>query len=395
MVFSGLEALDEVPFHHVYVHGLVRDAEGRKMSKSLGNGIDPLEVIDQYGVDALRFMLTTGISPGNDLRFKMDRLESCRNFANKLWNASRFVIMNLQDEDGNFKTIADPKDGIDSLALRDEDKWILAKVNDTVQEVATNMDRYDLALAGQKVYELIWNEYCDWYIELVKGRLYGEDEADKEVVRYVLVKGLKDMLCLLHPFMPFITEEIWSYLPGENGLLIQATWPTYDSKVCFTEEVKRMELAMEMIRSIRNIRAEAEAVPSRKLRALILAHGADQDNLKAGESHIINLANLTEIQYIEDKDQLPEEVMSGVVDRVEVFIPLDDLLDYNAEFQRLQKEKVRLATDIERIAGKLGNPGFVSKAPEQVVAAEQVKLDKYEAMLIKIEERLVAVAKKL
>jgi valyl-tRNA synthetase len=395
MVFSALEVMGEVPFKYVYVHGLVRDAEGRKMSKSLGNGIDPLEVIDQYGVDALRFMLTTGISPGNDLRFKMDRLESCRNFANKLWNASRFVIMNLQDEENNFKSIAEDNGNPDTLPLKDEDKWILAKVNETVQEVTANMDKFELALAGQKVYELIWNEYCDWYIELVKPRLYGEDEADKQIVRYVLVKALKDMLSMLHPFMPFITEEIWSYLPGKNGLLIRADWPIYDEKMLYIKEVKRMELAMNIIRSIRNIRAEADAAPSKKLRAIILAQGNDLDDVKAGESYIRNLANIKEIQFIEDKHQVPEEVMSGVVDRVEIFIPLDDLLDYKAEYQRLEKEKNRLTGEVKRTTGKLANQGFVSKAPEQVVAAEREKLIMYEDMLKKVEERLKVISKKI
>lgn len=228
MVFSGIEAMGEAPFHHVYVHGLVRDAEGRKMSKSLGNGIDPLKIIDKYGADALRFMLTTGITPGNDMRFKEDRLESCRNFANKLWNASRFVIMNLQDEEGNFremakccenccgKACADTTD-FGSIALKDEDKWMISKVNEAVEYVTMAMEKYDLAMAGQRVYDLIWNEYCDWYIELVKTRLWADDEEDKKVVRFTLVMCLKNMLKMLHPFMPFITEEIWSYLPhGEE-----------------------------------------------------------------------------------------------------------------------------------------------------------------------------------
>ena len=210
-MFSALETMGEVPFKYVYVHGLVRDAEGRKMSKSLGNGIDPLEIIDQYGADALRFMLTTGITPGNDMRFKTDKLESSRNFANKLWNASRFVIMNLQNEDGSFKDIADGD--ISQMALKDEDKWMLSRVNEAVKYVTAAMDRFDLALAGQKVYDVIWNEYCDWYIEIVKGRLYGDDEADKKVARFVLIRALKDMLSLLHPFMPFITEANLSYLP--------------------------------------------------------------------------------------------------------------------------------------------------------------------------------------
>jgi valyl-tRNA synthetase len=395
MVFSSLEMTGEVPFHHVYVHGLVRDAEGRKMSKSLGNGVDPLEIIDQFGADALRFMLATGISPGSDIRFKMDRLESCRNFANKLWNASRFVIMNLQDRDGNFLPMADASEGIEKLALKDEDKWILTRLNEAVAEVTSNMEKYELALAGQKVHEFIWNEYCDWYIELVKARLYGEDEADKQVARFVLVKVLKDMLALLHPFMPFITEEIWGFLPGDGGMLIVAPWPVYNEAAHFPAESRRMGLIMEIIRSIRNIRAEAEAAPSKKLRAVILSTGDALEAIKAGESYLKNLANLTEVRLIEDKGQIPEEVMSAVVHGAEIFIPLDDLVDYKAEYQRLEKEKARLEAERARLSAKLENPGFIEKAPEAVVAAEREKFEKAGAMLEKIKERLSVVAKKL
>ncbi|NLY70133.1 MAG: valine--tRNA ligase [Clostridiales bacterium] len=389
MVFSALFIMKEVPFKYVYVHGLVRDAEGRKMSKSLGNGVDPLEVIDQYGADALRFMLSTGISPGNDIRFKMDRLESCRNFANKLWNASRFVIMNLLDEDGNFLPMSDKG------TLKDEDKWILSKVNEAVKDVTANMEKFELAIAGQKIYELIWNEYCDWYIELVKARLYGDDEADKELARYVLVKVLKAMLKLLHPYMPFITEEIWGYLPGNDEQLILADWPTYEEGIDYAEEVKRMELAMGIIRSIRNIRAEAEAKPSRKLRAIILSNDENLEYAKQGESYIKNLANITEISFVQSKEQVPDEVMSAVVDSVEIFIPLDDLLDYEAEFERLEKEKARLAKEVERLNKKLENQGFISKAPKHIVDEERQKLIKYEDMYKKVEERLAIVAKKI
>jgi valyl-tRNA synthetase len=402
MVFSSLEMMGEVPFKYVYVHGLVRDAEGRKMSKSLGNGVDPLEIIDQFGADALRFMLMTGITPGNDMRFKTDKLESSRNFANKLWNASRFVIMNLQDENGEFRAMADDSQGVGKLALQDEDKWILSKVNEAVREATVNMEKFELSLAAQKAYELIWNEYCDWYIELVKGRLYGEEEEDKKVARYVLVRALKDMLKLLHPFMPFITEEIWSFLPksetGEEnpeGFLIRENWPVYDSTLTFETEVKKLELAMEAIRSIRNIRAEAEAAPSKKLSAVILSSGKDLENIKGGERYIKSLANITEITFITEKSLVPEEVMSAVIGNVEIYIPLDDLLDYKAEYDRLQKEETRLSGEVERVRGKLANEGFVSKAPEKVINDEREKLVKYEDMLVKIKERLALVEKKL
>lgn len=395
MVFSALEVTGEVPFHHVYVHGLVRDGEGRKMSKSLGNGVDPLEIIDQYGADALRFMLTTGISPGSDLRFTHDRLESCRNFANKLWNASRFVIMNLQDEDGEFLEIADVSAGITQLALREEDKWMLAKANEAVAEVTAHMERYDLALAGQRVYELIWNEYCDWYIELVKPRLYGSDEADKKVARAVLLKILSDMLAMLHPFMPYITEEIYGFLPNTGGMLIKASWPVYDKAADFPDAVEHMELAMAIIRSIRNIRAEAEAGPSRKLRAVVLPEAKKKAMMEPILGYIKHLGNLTEIKVIEGKADVPEEVMSAVVDGVEVFIPLDDLLDYPTEFARLKKEEARLETDMQRLQAKLDNPGFIGKAPEQVVAIERDKLAQNTETLEKIKERIVIVEKKL
>ena len=397
MVFSALETTGEVPFHDVYVHGLVRDAQGRKMSKSLGNGIDPLEIIDQYGADALRFMLTTGITPGNDMRFKTDRLEAARNFANKLWNASRFVIMNL--EEGQKLASLDE---IDQAVLRDEDKWMISRVNDAVKYITEAMEKYDLALAGQRAYDLIWNEYCDWYIELVKERLYGDDEADKQVALAVLVSALKQMLILLHPFMPFITEEIWSYLPGGNpdsndpkDFLIRADWPVYREEYVFPRETQILEMAMDIIRSIRNIRAEAEASPGKKLHGVILTTGEKAEICHAAERYIRNLGNLSELTYITDKEDVPDEVMSAVVDGAEVFIPLDDLMDYEAELGRLQKERGRLEGEVKRVVGKLSNQGFVSKAPEKVVAEERAKKEKYEEMLAKVMQRLAIVEKKV
>ena len=460
MVFAALEMTDETPFKYVYVHGLVRDAQGRKMSKSLGNGIDPLEIIGQYGADALRFMLTTGITPGNDMRFQTDRLESARNFANKLWNASRFVIMNLQDEDGSFKEMAELSDiagkgagtgkagegaGAKSAAckganaaeaaadagasamLADEDKWMISRVNDAAKYMTDAMEKFDLALAGQRAYDLIWNEFCDWYIEIVKGRLYGDDEADKKVARAVLVKVLKDMLRLLHPFMPFITEEIWAYLPkdsaasggsanggpagggfadrkaggpeaGENdnpqNLLIEESWPVYDEALIFAEATETLEMAMALIRSIRNIRAEADAAPGKKLRAVILSGKEKEPVVKAGERYIKKLANITEITFIQDKADVPEEVMSAVVAGAEVFIPLDDIMDYAAELERLQREKKKLEGEVKRVKGKLSNEGFISKAPEKVINAEKEKQEKYEEMLAKVCDRLALVEKK-
>ncbi|MDO4518054.1 MAG: valine--tRNA ligase, partial [Bacillota bacterium] len=369
MVFSALETTNQVPFSDVYIHGLVRDAEGRKMSKSLGNGIDPLLVIDEYGADALRFMLTTGITPGNDMRFKDDRLQSCRNFANKLWNASRFVIMNLQDEEGNFLEMAKCADDCCGKAccndiavagnIREEDKWIFSRVNEATKYITDAMERYDLALAGQRIYDLIWNEFCDWYIEIVKERLYGDDEEDKKVARYTLVRVLKDMLILLHPFMPFITEEIWSYLPHKEGtennpnnFIIKAEWPKYDERLEFPEDADKLEMAMAVIKAIRNIRAEADASPGKKLRAIILSDENREDVVKAGERYIKKLANITEITFTDDKNKVPEETMSAVVDGAEVYIPLDDIMDYAAELDRLTKEKKRLEGEVKRVTGK-------------------------------------------
>ncbi|MCI5721734.1 MAG: valine--tRNA ligase, partial [Firmicutes bacterium] len=414
MVFSGCETMGDVPFHDVYIHGLVRDAQGRKMSKSLGNGIDPLEVIDQYGADALRFMLTNGITPGNDMRFTEDKIEAARNFANKLWNASRFVIMNLQDEDGNFREMAKccsdccgmacgDTTNFSNIALRDEDKWIISRVNDAADYVTKALEKYDLALAGQRVYELIWNEYCDWYIELVKKRLWSDDEEDKKVVRFVLVMVLKNMLEMLHPFMPFITEEIWSFLPhseceregNPDCFLIKAKWPEFSEARVFTAEETRIEAAMEAIRAIRNIRAEADAAPSKALGAYIFAEADKMDVVKAGERYIRDLANINDITFVTDKKDVPEEVMSAVINGAEIFIPLDELVDFNAEFERLTKEKKKLEGEVARVKGKLSNQGFISKAPEKVINEEKAKQVKYEEMLAGVIERLALVEKKL
>ena len=401
MVFSALETTGKIPFKYVYVHGLVRDSQGRKMSKSLGNGVDPLEIIDKYGADALRFMLTTGITPGNDMRFKEDRLESCRNFANKLWNASRFVIMNLVNEDGSFKEFAN-LDDISAVALQDEDKWIISRVNDATKYITETMERFDLALAGDRAYDLIWNEFCDWYIEIVKGRLYGDDEEDKKVARAVLVKALKDMLRLLHPFMPYITEEIWAYMPKDepakdnpNGYLIKEQWPVYDEAYTFVAEAEKLEMAMSIIRSIRNIRAEADAAPSKKLTATIVCGEGKADVVKAGERYIKKLANITDITFADSKADVPEDVMSAVVDGAEVFIPLDDIMDYAAELERLQKEQKRLEGEVKRVKGMLSNPNFVNKAPEKKVNEEREKQVKYEEMLAKVVERLQLVEAKV
>lgn len=406
MVFSALEMTGQIPFHHVFIHGLVLDSQGRKMSKSLGNGIDPLKVIDAYGADALRFMLTTGITPGNDMRFSEEKIEAARNFANKLWNASRFVIMNLQDDEGNFREMAPVEvvsgDVSKDDSLQDEDKWILSRVNEATEYATNAMEKFDLALAGQRVYDLIWNEYCDWYIEIVKGRLYGEDEQDKKVARRILVEVLKDMLRLLHPFMPFITEEIWGFLPQEgespknpDNFLIKDKWPIYREELKYEKEAAHLEMAKEVIRAIRNIRAEAEAAPGKKLTAIIVAEGEAKESCLAAERYIKKLANITSLEVTEETGELPREVMSAVISGAEIFIPLDDLLDYDAERERLKKEHKKLIGEVQRCEKMLSNPGFVNKAPAAKIRQEEEKLENYKEMLAKVEERMSMVEKKL
>ena len=394
MIFSGVEVMKETPFEYVLIHGLVRDAQGRKMSKSLGNGIDPLEVIDTYGADALRFMLLSGISPGSDIRYQVEKVEGARNFANKLWNASRFAIMNIKDEEGNFLPIASEADA----KLQAEDRWILQTINDALPEINQNMERFEFALAAQKIYELIWGEFCDWYIELIKPRLYGEDEADKASARYCLVKCLKSLLKLLHPFMPFITEEIWSFLPKDadaKQFLMLEGWPEYDASMNYADDKAVLNLSMDIIRAIRGIRHEAEALPSRKLHAVILAE-ADQEKLaKAGERYIKTLGNLEGLDFIASKEALPEETMSAALPGLEVYVPLDDLMDYEAEYARLTKEKERLTKEVARVTNQLANEKFVSRAPAHVIQAERDKLAGYQDMLEKTLARIPVVEKKL
>ncbi|MDD7409486.1 MAG: valine--tRNA ligase [Anaerovoracaceae bacterium] len=404
MVFSGIETMGEIPFKYVYVHGLVRDAQGRKMSKSLGNGIDPLDIIEKYGADALRFMLMNGITPGNDMRFIQGKLEGARNFANKLWNASRFVLMNITDEDGNLLPEVCESVDLSSLDLKDEDKWIISTVNSALSEITGNMEKFELALASQKIYDLIWNNFCDWYIEFVKSRLYGDDAEDKRTARLVLVAELKDLLRLLHPFMPYITEEIWSALPrteGEateknpDGFLIRQAWPEYSDAKSFPAEEAEIETVMEAVRTIRNIRSEADTAPSRKVAAVILAEGDAADRLRAGERHIRTQAGVREISFIEKREELTGDVMSGVINGAEIFINTDELMDYEAEHERLLKEKKKLEGEVARVDKKLANQGFVSKAPEKVIQAERDKQVKYTEMLAKVTDRLAVVEEKI
>lgn len=394
MVFSACETMGEVPFKYVFLHGLVRDEQGRKMSKSLGNGIDPLEVIENFGADALRFMLCTGISPGNDTRFLPSRLEAARNFANKLWNASRFTIMNLQDDDGKFLPMADEN----SAALRDEDKWIISKINDAIKYITDALEKFELGLAGQRIYEVIWDEYCDWYIELVKSRLYGDDEEDKKVARFVLQKALKQLIKLLHPFMPFITEEIWGFLPGNNSnnpdqLLIRSDWPLYDAAVTYDDAVLKIETAKEIIRAVRNIRAEADAAPSLKLN-MIIRTDTIADTVDDIADHVKNIAGITDIKVETGTPETSDEVMSAVITGAEILIPLDELVDMDAENERLIREKRRLEAEVMRVEKKLANKRFVDKAPKDIVDKEKEKGVQYAEMLETVNARLELMSKK-
>ena len=351
------------------------------MSKSLGNGIDPLDVIENYGADALRFMLMTGISPGNDTRFNYDKLESSRNFANKLWNASRFVLMNI---DGDLIDKETAKNN-----YKTEDKWIISRANKAAKDATINLEKFELGMAAQRVYDFIWNEYCDWYIEIVKPRLYGADGADKDTARFVLIKVLKDMLKLLHPFMPFITEEIWSYLPETSERLVKADWPRYLDEESFEESETNIEFIMEAIRSIRNIRAEMNVLPSRKARAIFIpSKESINEFIEAGAQYFATLANITEVKIVNDKTEIGEDTASSVIDGTEIYLPLADLIDFEKEIERLKKEKERLEGELKRVNGKLSNEKFMEKAPEDVVNEEKEKLQKYQLMMEKVVERL-------
>lgn len=381
MIFSSLEQLGELPFKDVFLTGLIRDSQGRKMSKSLGNGIDPLELIEEFGADALRFMLITGNTPGNDMRFNIERVEASRNFANKLWNATRFVLMNLDENMANYS--------VENIELFLEDKWILTRLNRLKSEVKANMDKYEIGLAGQRLYEFIWEDYCDWYIEMVKIRLYGADQESKEVAQKVLVTVLKDVLKLLHPFMPFITEEIWQHLPEKTNPLIIEDWPIAKEDFIFDEDEKKIEFIKKAIKGIRNARAEMNIIPSKKSKFIFVV---EDENLKdiiiEGKSKFMTLAGAEEISFEKDKSHIGEDNISVVLEGCEVYLPLKNLIDYDKEIERLEKEKAKLEDEISRVDSKLANKGFVSKAPKSIVEEEKEKREKYSGMLAKVLERL-------
>ena len=377
MIFSSLEHTKKAPFSHVLFHGLVRDAQGRKMSKSLGNGIDPLEIIDQYGADALRFTLATGNSPGNDMRFSTERVEASRNFANKIWNASRFVLMNLTIDQLSLP---------DSSELALEDKWILNKYNALVREVTENLDKFELGIAVGKLYDFIWDEYCDWYIELVKPRLYDADCPSNRAAQQVLSYVLSNTLKLLHPFMPFITEEIWQQLPHEGESIVISEWPKAEDALDFPADSADMELIKAALKAVRNQRSEMNIPPSKRAKVIIVT--AKKDVFAQSPAFFEKLAGASEVVLADDTGCVPKNAVSCVVEAAQIFMPLDDLVDREKELARLKKEKENLENEIKRVEGKLSNAGFVSKAPEKVVEEERRKGEKYKQMLEKVLENM-------
>lgn len=381
MIFSGIHNMDKTPFDTVLIHGIIRDSEGRKMSKSLGNGVDPLEVIDEYGADALRFMLVTGNAPGNDIRYIPERVEAARNFANKMWNASRFVMMNLDKE--VMEKYADCKEY--SLA----DKWILSRMNTLVSEVTENMEKYELGIALQKVYDFMWTEFCDWYIELVKGVLYSEDEKAKGIVYNVLNEVLQTGLKLLHPVMPFITEEIYTTLTDGDSIVV-SNWPEYNEALRNEKAEKDMDFIIEAIKGLRNVRAEMNVPPSRKAKVIAHTTSEAKEAFEAGVNYIEKLASASEVVFIADKNEVPENAVSLVVKGGELFMPLLDLVDKEKELERLNKEKKKLEGEVERIDKKLSNQGFVAKAPQAVIDGEKEKRGKYQEMLNAVLVRIEA-----
>ncbi|NLY43149.1 MAG: valine--tRNA ligase [Clostridiaceae bacterium] len=377
MIFSAMEHTGKHPFEYVFIHGIVRDSQGRKMSKSLGNGIDPLDVIEKYGADALRFTLATGNSPGNDMRFYWERVEASRNFANKIWNASRFVLMNLEIEENKLPA---------TEKLTVEDRWIISRYNTIVKEVTENLEKFELGIAVQKLYDFIWTEFCDWYIEMVKPRLYDKQSDSRLEAQYVLTYVLSNTLKLLHPFMPFITEEIWQHLPHEGESIMISNWPEYHEEYKFDKEEKQMELIMGAIRNIRNIRAEMNVAPSKKAKLYVVTD--DIETFEKGKIFFEWLASASEVIISDNKIEIPQNAVTVVVEGAEIFIPLDELVDREKEIERLEKEKQKLEMEVKRVNDKLNNPGFISKAPAHVIEAEREKGKKYADMLSKVIEQL-------
>ena len=387
MVFSGYAYTGKAPFHTVLFHGLIRDSQGRKMSKSLGNGIDPLEIIEKYGADALRITLVTGNAPGNDMRFYDERVEANRNFANKVWNASRFILMNME---GKEITVPNESD------LSAVDQWIISKMNTLTKDVTENMDKFELGIAVQKVYDFIWDEFCDWYIELAKYRIYHAEEnpAAANSALYTLKTVLGDALKLLHPFMPFVTEEIYGALVPEEESLMMSSWPEYKESSCYPEAENIVDHMKEIIRGVRNVRAEMNVAPSRKAKTYIVC---ENENLCQGFEEIkessMPLMSANEIQIQSDKSGIAEDAVSVVVADAVVYLPMEELVDFEQELERLTKEEARLIKELARVNGMLNNEKFISKAPEAKINEERAKLEKYTQMMEQVQERLKGLRK--
>ena len=384
MVFSGIEQMGEIPFKDVFIHGLIRDDQGRKFSKSLGNGIDPLQVIEKYGADPLRLMLITGNAPGNDMRFYWERLDASRNFANKLWNASRFVLMNLEDKEYDEKDIK----------LTSADKWIISKVNTLAKEVTENMESYELGLAVQKIHDFLWDEYCDWYIEMVKPRLYNKDDETRDSALWTLKTVLINALKLLHPYMPFITEEIFTHIQSKEESIMISDWPVFKDEWNFKENEEEIDLVKEAVRSIRNIRAEMNVVPSKKAQVFVVSSDAKtREIFEKSEVFFKTLAYASEVTVQADKTGIDDDAVSAVIPNAVIYMPFAELVDIAKEIERLEKEKEKMLKEIERVEKKLNNQGFVAKAPQKVIDEEKAKGEKYKGILAQVEERLAQMKK--
>lgn len=375
MIFSGIEHTGRIPFKDVLIHGIVRDAQGRKMSKSLGNGIDPIEIIDKYGADTLRYCLLNGISAGNDIRYSPEKLEGCRNYINKIWNASRFVLMNLQGR--KVKPLSECK-------LSSADKWILSKLNGVVKEVTVNMEKYEIGLACAALQDFVWSDFCDWYIELAKPALYGDDETRKDDVASVLRVVLIDTLKLLHPFIPFVTEEIYSHIPEVEGRLIRAEFPKYNSRRVYRKDRINTEKIKEMIKALRNVKIETGAAPSAKIDIYVVTD--EKKLVNDGKIYLSRLVNVQEVKFVESKEQIQEKVVSKILDGIEIYVPLGELVDYEKEIARLKGELEKAENEIVRANGKLANQGFVSKAPKALIEGEKAKVQKF----TEIKEKILA-----
>jgi len=377
MIFSGIEHMGRIPFKDVLIHGIVRDAQGRKMSKSLGNGIDPIEIIDQYGADTLRYCLLNGISPGNDIRYSPEKLEGCRNFINKIWNASRFVLMNTEGKE--ILTLSECK-------LSIADKWILGKLNSVIKNVTVNMEKYETGIACACLQDFVWSDYCDWYIELCKPVLYGEDEKSKIYTVSVLVYVLKNMLKLLHPFIPFVTEEIYGNLPNVTENIMVSEFPRCNPKLTYAKDRASMNKVMEIIKTVRIIKAESGAAPSSKVDLYLVTE--NKKLIEKSRIYYEKLAGIKDIKFFENKSEITEKVVNKIIEGFELYIPLGELVDYEKETARLKEELKNTENELNRASGKLNNQGFIGKAPKALVEEEKAKVQKFTEMKEKIIKSL-------